>query len=432
MSTPFTAAIEAVVGDRPCVVALGGGADSAMVLHAALDAPCVGGVRAVFVFHGLAGSRDLEEAARKVALQCGVDLTILAGAVVDGPDLEARSREVRYSAITDNLDAAELVLTGHTADDQAETVLMRLFRGSGAGGIAGIPGARGPWRRPFLVFRKDELRAAADELGLAYADDPANADSRFLRSRIRHHLLPLIDEEYAPGIVGNLIRTGELLRQDDELITSLTASIPIVESRGGIAIAVPPLLTSPGPVATRAIRSALRRCVSPYPGSMSDVATVLAVAQTGATASVSGSVEVRREQPFVVLGAPRSIGCDASVEIGDATAFVWSGNRYRVSTATYPTAVETAGRFSVIATGQDTGSLLARGPSDGDRLDIGKGSTPIRELLRSHGVAPARRSCCLVITVGGKIAAVHGVRTAAWAKPHRGDTVTIIEREGHS
>ncbi len=432
MSTPFSAAIEAAVGDRPCVVALGGGADSAMVLHAAASAKGAGEVRAVFVDHALPSSEDLKEAATRVAAQCGVDLVVLDAPVVDGSDLEARSRRARYRVIESDLGDIELALTGHTADDQAETVLMRVMRGSGAGGLAGIPAVRGPWRRPFLAFRRDQLRAAADELGLAFVDDPANFEDRFLRSRIRHHLLPLLDDRYAPGIVNNLVRTGGLLRDDDELLVSLTGSIPVIGGLGEVAIAAPPLLGAPKPVATRAIRAALRRCVDVYPGSMSDVETVLTVARTGETAFVSGHVEVRSEPPFVVLGTAAANGCDASVELDGSTSFSWNGARYRVSTATYPTPVRTAGRFTVVTTTSADRPLGVRGLREGDRLDIGSGSTPVTELLRDHGAPPASRPYWPVVTVGGKIAAVHGVRTASWAKARNGNTVTIIEREVHS
>ena len=121
---------------RPIVVALGGGADSAVLLAAAVhgvryafdDTP----VRAVFVRHGLSSSTMLEAVAVELTSALGVPLRVLDAPVEDGPDLEARARRARYEAIDNDLQPDEIAMTAHTADDQAETVVMRLARGSGS------------------------------------------------------------------------------------------------------------------------------------------------------------------------------------------------------------------------------------------------------------------------------------------------------------
>lgn len=426
MTSTLSAAVASTVGDRAFVVALGGGADSAMLLHAAASiAP--DRVRAVFVNQALPQSDRLESAAIAIASACRADLTILAGPVADGPNLEARARSARYRAIESDLDD-ELALTGHTADDQAETVLMRMLRGSGAGGLAGIPAERGPWRRPFLDVTRAELRSCALDLGLPFTDDPANNDDRFLRSKIRLHLMPLLETSYAPGVVWNLARSGQLLGADNEYIESAARQIPITESGGTVGIPVAPLLAAEQPVASRAVRAALRRCGDEYPGSMDDVYTVLQVAATGRAAHVSGHLHVRREPPFVVLGTRSADEPLPVVDLSSIDEFPWGGHRYRVSHVSYPTPVSTAGRYTVVATGRRVGPLEARSVMPGDRIDVGGGSTPVTEVLRDAGVAVVDRACWLLVTVGGMIAAVHGVRTASWAKPRTGEPVMIIER----
>ena len=431
MTSPFAVAVQASVRDRQVVVALGGGADSAVLLYAAASV-ATHGLRAVFVNQSLSGSHLLEEAAINIASACGVGLTVIPGAVLDGSNLEARARSVRYRAIESNLEATELAVTGHTADDQSETVLMRLLRGSGSGGLSGIPPERGPWRRPFLAFGRQELRSAASDLGLPFVDDPDNSDDRFLRSRIRHHLLPLLEESYAPGIIGNLVRSSDLLAADDAFIDSFAREIPVIEVGDEIVVALAPLLSAREPVASRVVRTALRRFGDDYPGSMDDVRFVLEVARTGHAAHVSGHLHVRREPPFLVLGQNATPEPCTAVDLDTVDGFAMGRHRYRVSRATSPTPITTSGRFSVISLKDVDGPLEARGVRPGDRIDIGSGSTPVSEVLRDAGVPLQDRPCWLLVTVGGMIAAVHGVRTAPWAKPRNDDAVMIIEREVHT
>ena len=130
--------MQTAVGDRPCIVALGGGADSAALLAAALEGLGPDRVRGVFVYHGLEGSNELQAAVTGLTHQIGADLTVIEALVVDGPDLEARTREVRYEALAADLRSGEVCCTAHTHDDQAETVFMRLMRGSGSTGMSGL------------------------------------------------------------------------------------------------------------------------------------------------------------------------------------------------------------------------------------------------------------------------------------------------------
>jgi tRNA(Ile)-lysidine synthase len=428
----FAAAVADSVGERPCVVAVGGGADSAMLLHAAIEARPRGGVRAVFAFHALEASHLLEASARKLTESLDVGLSVVDAAIVDGSDLEARARHARYTAIESTITSEELVLTGHTADDQAETVLMRLMRGSGAGGLAGIPASRSPWTRPFLGFGRRELRMEAERLGLPFVDDPANEDDRFLRSRIRHQLLPEIEKNYAPGIAGDLVRTATLLTDDDEFLSSLSAAIEVSMVSGNVALAVAAIVSAPSPVATRAIRRALRQCGDAYPGSRDDVEAVLAVARGGATAVIGGNIEVRREQPMVILAASGRQPCDPPLGLDAASSIVWGHQTYRAERRPFPVPQRTSGRFTVVLAPGPGDAARVRSFQPGDRIDIGVGSTPVSEILRDHGVPSGNRSCWPMVTIGGKIAAVHGIRAAVWATPHNGDEVMIIEREVHS
>jgi len=210
------------------LVACSGGADSlALAAAAAFAAPRLG-LRAggVTVDHGLqAGSA---ERAAKVAARLGelgldpvrsTAVAVPAGA--SGP--EAAARVARYGA----LDAAAreygaaAILLGHTLDDQAETVLLGLARGSGGRSLAGMPARRGCYRRPLLAVRRAATAAACAELGLEPWQDPHNCDFRFARARVRHQALPALEAALGPGVAEALARTAGQLRADAECLDGL-------------------------------------------------------------------------------------------------------------------------------------------------------------------------------------------------------------------
>jgi hypothetical protein len=165
---------------------------------------------------------------------------------------------------------------------------------------------------------------------------------------------------------------------------------------------------------------------------MSDVQTVMEVARGATSAVVTGNVHVSNESPMIVFRAGEDERCDDPMMIDGISTFAWGRHTYLVRAERHPAAVRTAGRYSVVATGRGRGRLGVRGVHGGDRLDTRVGSTPVTELLRDHGISPIHRPCWPLITIDGKIAAVHGVRSAAWALPHNGDKIIIIEREVHS
>jgi tRNA(Ile)-lysidine synthase len=210
------------------IVALSGGADSLALLGAALP-ECRRlelGVAAVIVDHGLQAGSD-EVAARVAAVAAGLGADPVRVVRVDvgssgGP--EAAARDARYAA----LDAAarELgaaaVLLGHTRDDQAETVLLGLARGSGARSLSGMSTEvhRGGvlYLRPFLDVSRASTRAACDELGLDPWEDPHNTDPTFRRVRVRTELLPALDDVLGHGVTAALARSADLLRDDADAL----------------------------------------------------------------------------------------------------------------------------------------------------------------------------------------------------------------------
>jgi tRNA(Ile)-lysidine synthase len=216
-------------------VALSGGPDSlALTAAAATILPTT----ALIVDHGLQqGSESAAATARDLALDLGcVRAEVLRVQVgqIGGP--EAAARTARYAA----LDAARggaPVLIGHTLDDQAETVLLGLGRGSGARSIAGMRAADPPWYRPLLGVRRSVTQALCTELGLVAWDDPHNSDPRFTRVRLRAEVLPLLEQVLGGGVAEALARTAAALREDNDALDWLAArNRPAGLSGGGLDV----------------------------------------------------------------------------------------------------------------------------------------------------------------------------------------------------
>ena len=217
------------------LVACSGGADSlALAAALAFTAPRLrlraGGVT---IDHGLqpgSAERAADVARRLTGL--GLDPVLSTAVTVARPDddsypgPEAAARTARYDA----LDAAAArtgaaaILLGHTLDDQAETVLLGLGRGSGARSLAGMPARRDRYRRPLLPVRRATTRAACAALDLPVWDDPHNADPRFTRSRVRHEVLPVLESVLGPGVAEALARTAGQLRDDADLLDAQAAA----------------------------------------------------------------------------------------------------------------------------------------------------------------------------------------------------------------
>jgi tRNA(Ile)-lysidine synthase len=217
------------------LVACSGGADSVALASAtAFEAPRLGfRIGGVSIDHGLQEG-SARRAAEVVALlsSLGFDpveavaVDVLAGKAGQGGP-EAAARTARYAAldaVADRLGAVT-VLLGHTLNDQAETVLLGLARGSGTRSLAGMAStqAAGRYRRPLLEVTRAMTRATCADLGLAVWDDPQNADPTFARVRVRTEVLPVMEAALGPGIAEALARTAVLARDDADALDSWAA-----------------------------------------------------------------------------------------------------------------------------------------------------------------------------------------------------------------
>jgi tRNA(Ile)-lysidine synthase len=197
------------------LVAVSGGVDSMCLLHALSTlSPKLGFTLVAHgVDHGLRreAARELD-VAQKFAQELGVEFTRSHVKVKAGGNIQHRAREQRYAALeaAARRVKATLLATAHHADDRAETVLLRLLRGAGPEGLAVLPARAGQRIRPLIRVTRADIVAHAERHGIPRTEDPSNSDARFLRSRVRHELLPLL-EQMSPGIRAHLNALADAL-----------------------------------------------------------------------------------------------------------------------------------------------------------------------------------------------------------------------------
>ena len=266
--------------------AVSGGADSAALLVLARAANL--NVTAWHVDHGLRENSHTEaELVAQLATQLGAQFESRTVTVEQGANTEARAREARYGVMPQG------VMTGHTADDQAETVLINLLRGSGTRGLAGMQPTD---QRPLLHIRRSETEALCSALGIAVFNDPSNNDERFQRNRIRHEVLPLLESLAKRDLVPVLTRQADLLRDDDDLLNELAGALDPTDA---LALANAPIALS-----RRAIRTWL---TNPLVPDSATVERVLEVARGNTLACDIGlGRHVRRSQQRLRITEPET------------------------------------------------------------------------------------------------------------------------------
>jgi tRNA(Ile)-lysidine synthase len=294
LRTPATLALagrcDFPVAGTAVTCAVSGGADSMTLMVLALAAGCQ--VTAVHVDHGLRpGSADEAAIVERAAQRFGAAFRSVRVEIEPGPNLEARARAARYAALPSG------VLTGHTADDQAETVLINLLRGAAGPGLSGM---RPDARRPLLRIRRTTTIGFCRSLGIDVVTDPSNDDPAFLRNRVRHELLPLLNRMADRDLVPILTRQSDVLRDDGDLLDELAATIDPTDAKA--------LVRAPVPLARRAVR---RWIGGDHPPDAATVERVMEVARGHVTGcEIGGGRRVERSRQRLTLvqgtGAPPS------------------------------------------------------------------------------------------------------------------------------
>lgn len=240
-------------------------------------------VNAIHVDHGLrSDSANDVNVIRPITDELNIPLQVHTIALEDGPNVEARARDARYALMPEH------VMTGHTADDQAETFLINLLRGAASQGLGAM---RPGFTRPLLSLRRSETHALCAAAGIVAVDDHTNADPRFLRNRVRAELLPLMADISRRDPTPLLARTADVLRADNDLLDDMARSIDPTDAAA--------LAAAPAPLARRAIRLWL---ANPYPPDLATIERVLSVARGDTLAcDIGENREIRRSKQRLSL-----------------------------------------------------------------------------------------------------------------------------------
>lgn len=256
--------------------AVSGGPDSMALLILAVASGSE--VTAIHVDHALRiGSENESQVVENLAKSLGANFISKTIRVEPGSNLEARARNTRYEVMPHD------VMTGHTADDQAETVLINLLRGAGLSGLSGMQRSQ---RHPILALRRTQTHQLCRDLKIEVVEDPSNTDPKFQRNRIRHELIPLMDAIAQRDVTAILDRQADLFREDSMLLDDLAKKIDVTDAK---LLAVAPVA-----LARRAIRQWLTEI---YPPDAATVERVLEVARgTTLACEIGSNREVRRSQ----------------------------------------------------------------------------------------------------------------------------------------
>jgi tRNA(Ile)-lysidine synthase len=261
--------------------AVSGGADSLALLLLAHTHGL--NVTAHHVDHGLRATSSSDiDVVRGVAEPLGIPVVLHKVSVPQGSNVEARARDARYAVMPAG------VMTGHTADDQAETVLINVLRGAAASGLSAMrPGTT----RPLLALRRADTEAICRECGIQPVKDETNTDPRYVRNRIRHELLPLMADisHRDPAVL--LARTADLLRADNDFLDELASHLDPTDALA--------LAAAPAPLAYRALRQWLSQ---PYPPDLATLERILTVARGEAVAcDIGENRQIRRSKQRLTL-----------------------------------------------------------------------------------------------------------------------------------
>jgi tRNA(Ile)-lysidine synthase len=421
-------------GDR-VVAAVSGGADSVALLHLLVSLGREIGlhVHVAHLDHRWRGAGSAADRAFVQALAAGLGLEATCeaadpgGADLAGLGPEGRAREIRrrfLERVAREVGAGRIA-TGHTLDDQAETVLLRLLRGSGARGLGGIAPVRGAWIRPLLGASRRQVRDWLVRQGLAWREDPTNDAPAYERNRVRHRLIPLLEQEFRGRLRERLAAAADLLRDDDAFLEQAAAERygEIAEaSADGVSLPVRVLLGEPPALARRLLRRALQEARGgtdpPARRTLERVRDLVAGERGPADLAGGLRAEVRGDRLRIGRAAATDGGrrFEAAAAVPGWVEWPDAGLRLRLQevdrTAAYRDIKNGPGEVAHLDLERTGERLLLRSRRPGDAfypLGLG-GRKKIQDFLVDAHVPREERSRVALLTAGGEIAWVVGHR----------------------
>ncbi len=416
------------------VIAISGGLDSTVLLHAMATARSrhQKTLVAVYVDHQLqSASADWRDACRKIASELSVDF-VAETVKVDlnsGAGLEAAAREARYGALRSHIEAGDWLLSAHHRDDQAETLLLNLMRGSGPIGLAGIaairPFARGWLARPLLGVSRAELLSYADRTGLQWIDDPSNTDLGFDRNFLRHDILPRLEERW-PDTVSRLAKSADLAGEAAMLLAELAETDLQTLGARPDRLSIDGLHALPAERQRNVLRHAVRRIGLPMPGAshLSTIVGDLLTAKEDAQPLIRWrGAEARRyrDQLYLLPASDTDVAApDERLVAGD-----------RVNLHMGQGALTLAPGAPVgLSDGVIVDGLRLQYRHGGEEIQpIGQAHTrKLKKLLQEEGIVPWMRDRLPLLYAGQRLVAVADLWIAADAASEPGNAVVWEQR----
>lgn len=411
--------------------AVSGGRDSMVLLHLLCD--CGYKVWAAHLHHGLRGreaDRDqifVRDYCRQHDIPFRTD-QVDAGkyAAQNGQSIEEAARNLRYhflvtTAFTLGLDC---IATGHQLEDQAETILLNLTRGTGADGLRGIARRKGIFLRPLLLTSREEIAQYAQDHAIPYVEDGSNQNLTYSRNRIRHRVLPEL-EQINPSLCEHLSHTAHILAEESHLLDRLVVGmLPAEETADGFSADFETFRT-----AELALRRRMARLlVGRMPGGKKDLTAVhydaIAAMKAGDCLILPREMYVAEEGGRLLVGTmPRPLP-PSPVRIGGVSAWGRWELTCRRTAETPPPSGDT-----LVLSAERTELPLLVGPwRSGDRMAAGRGERTIKRILSDAGVPVYRRAAEPILYSGGRIAGVFGVGAADHLTARPGEELLVITR----
>ncbi|MCX6139890.1 MAG: tRNA lysidine(34) synthetase TilS [Candidatus Kapabacteria bacterium] len=419
-----------VANDATVLVAVSGGLDSVTLLHTihriqdSINGRCV----VAHLNHGLRGAESDGDELSVIAHANLLGIPVFSEradvqgyAHVSGLGIEGAARELRYSFLTRiaTEQNAALVLTAHTMDDNAETMLMNLARGSGTKGLSGIPPVRELTDsirivRPFIEFTRSEIHDVASVWGLQWREDSSNSDVQYLRNHVRAVVMPALREVFGPTVAGRLLRSSELIRDADSVLRSVVEdTLPSVTSLsvdGDLTLLVDSLLGLPPGLVREIIRAAV-------PCSHNDVPRIshLLEAEAGSSASLGEGRIAIRERDHILITKMTGEAPFPQVVIERDGAYVAGSQSLSVERRSVLGVQPLADpQVAYLDLSSLRGVIVWRPWQDGDRFQpFGlDGTVLVSDLLTNHRVPHADRRSIRVVCDDEGIVWVCGIRTA--------------------
>lgn len=399
------------------VVAVSGGLDSVVLLHL-LRFPLRDlelELRASHLDHAM--RPDSAADAAWVRGLCRAWRIPLAADRLDPPaGSEAEARERRYAFLESSAPADAWILTAHHRDDQAETVLFRIARGTGIRGLRGIAPRRGRVLRPLLPFGRDALERYATAHGLGFRQDPTNRDTRYARNRLRHEVLPAL-ESIQPGTGRALARLADRARaaerEWDAALEALTDRAVIEDDAAGATLARGVLHSYHRDLRARVLRHVLRRYGStPDRAGTHAALEFISSGRSGGGIHLVGGVRVERDfdRIRIVVGPDREVSDEPLVVVGEAAGTGRATIGGRVVRVAWGAEAEPGAGITVP---EPSFPLTVRGWRPGDRIRFAYGTKKLAKLFAEKRMGRrARRRTPVVVDAAGRVLWVAGVARA--------------------